>query len=102
MKREALIGALQSHFKAEPGPLLASGGRFYAARLGRDTVVLDVDEARYRVLPDVSPYAFEGSPFGIVLVVEGDDSRDHPYPPFTDLEWLNLAGWPDEAWKPIT
>ena len=97
---------LEQQFGATLSPLLsAPGGRFHAARLHGDTLVLDAALGRWAQLPGVSPYAFEPATpegrRGTVLVVEGDDSRHHPYPPFTDLHWWVLEDWPGERWSAL-
>lgn len=77
-------------------------GRFHTAGLGPDTLILDLQEHRFCIWPDASPRAFEIQMVDgrrrIVLVVEGDDSRYHPYAPWTDLEWLLLEEWPPDHW----
>jgi hypothetical protein len=99
------IGCLEQHFGVRLAPLLsATGGRFHAARLHGDTLILDAALSRWALRPDVSPFAFEPATpegrRGTVLVVEGD-SRHHPFPPFTDLDWWMLEDWPDGDWSAL-
>ncbi|MFB9990954.1 hypothetical protein ACFFLM_03015 [Deinococcus oregonensis] len=101
------VDMLEQQFKATLDPLLsAPGGQFHAAQLNDDTLVLDAVHARWRILQGVSPDAFEAvtpdGQRGTVLVVEGDGSRRHPYPPFTDLEWWVLEDWPEDSWTDLT
>ena len=101
-----LLTALEQKFQLpiEAG-FTAGGGRFYAARLGADTLILDLQERRFCLWPDASPREFEvrtvDGQAQTVLMVEGDGSRYHPYAPWSDLDWLVLDDWPPEHWTQV-
>lgn len=104
---QSALTVLEQRFQlpAEAG-FAATGGRFYAARLGADTLILDLQESRFCLWPDASPREFEfrtqQGQAQTVLMVEGDGSRYHPYAPWSDLDWLVLDDWPPEQWTPLS
>lgn len=76
--------------------VLRSDDQRFVAVLLEDwrTLLLDATRRRWRLEPGYSPSAFNGH----VLELEGDDSRFHPFPPYSDIEHIDLDMLDDADW----
>jgi hypothetical protein len=75
---------------------ISSDGRYQAAEVGGDTVIVDLQERRLHRAPGVYPRGFTGA----VLEVEGEETATAYLPAWTDLQWISLEDTPADFWSP--
>ncbi len=79
-------------------------GRYQAALIGTDTVIVDIAARRMHRAPGVYPRGFDRTPPdgtpGPVLRVEGEETATAFAPAWTDLQWIALHGTADDFWSP--
>jgi hypothetical protein len=98
-----------------PGPAHASSdGRYQAAMVGTDTVIVDLVSRRMHRAPGVHVRAFDDAPpdgmAAPALRVEGEETATAYAPTWTDLQWIALGdaapatpatpATPTDSWSP--
>ena len=71
-------------------------GRYQAAEVGGDTVIVDLRERRQHRASGVYPRAFDAD----VLEVEGEETATAYLPAWTDLQQIPLEHTPVDFWTP--
>lgn len=71
-------------------------GRYQAAEVGGDTVIVDVQERRHHRASGVYPRGFHAA----VLEVEGEETATAYLPVWTDLQQIPLERTPADFWSP--
>lgn len=79
-------------------------GRYQAALVGNDTVIVDTEARRIHRATGVYPRGFDDAPpdgmTGPVLRVEGEETATAHAPTWTDLQWIALHATPADFWSP--
>ena len=69
-------------------------GRYQAAEVGGDTVIVDLQERRQHRASGVYPRGFHAN----VLEVEGEETATAYLPTWTDLQQISLEHTPEDFW----